>query len=279
MTYFQYFSLLFFPSKNIYTFTGKERDEETGFSYFGARYYDSDLSGLFLSVDPMADKYPSLSPYAYCAWNPIKLVDPDGMKIDLSNLTNEQQSQYHKRIETLKKNEFFCYYYSKLEESNNNYCIQMLDNSDDSKSGYFIPNNNEVGFVDNIHVICQELFHAYQSEIGEYNDCDKSVRETEADIVSFLIAASVYAPCVGISEWDNGITCNPNYVDDNFNLKPDVLGSSQFDRDFTTAVNNRISFYNKRDLEEQLNSPASYIQNNSGREAKAIKLVLSAIYE
>ena len=59
-------------------FTGKEKDSETGYYNFGARYYDSDLSGLFLSVDPMADKYPSLSPYAYCAWNPVKLVDPDG---------------------------------------------------------------------------------------------------------------------------------------------------------------------------------------------------------
>ena len=62
-------------------FTGKERDSETGYSYFGARYYDSDLSGLFLSVDPMADKYPSISPYAYCAWNPMKLVDPDGRDV------------------------------------------------------------------------------------------------------------------------------------------------------------------------------------------------------
>ena len=61
-----------------FTFTGKEKDAETGFSYFGARYYDSDLSGLFLSVDPMADKYPSISPYVYCAWNPVKLVDPNG---------------------------------------------------------------------------------------------------------------------------------------------------------------------------------------------------------
>ena len=32
----------------------------------------------WLSVDPMMDKYPSMSPYNYCAWNPIKLVDPDG---------------------------------------------------------------------------------------------------------------------------------------------------------------------------------------------------------
>ena len=60
------------------SFTGKEKDSETGFYYFGARYYDPVLSGLFISVDPMADKYPSISPYAYCAWNPVKLVDPDG---------------------------------------------------------------------------------------------------------------------------------------------------------------------------------------------------------
>ena len=64
-----------------FTFTGKERDPETGYSYFGARYYDCDPSGLFLSVDPMSDKYQSVSPYAYCAWNPVKLVDPDGEDI------------------------------------------------------------------------------------------------------------------------------------------------------------------------------------------------------
>ena len=60
-----------------YTFSAKERDAETGLSYFGARYYSSDLS-IWLSVDPMSDKYPSLSPYVYCADNPVKLVDPDG---------------------------------------------------------------------------------------------------------------------------------------------------------------------------------------------------------
>ena len=64
-----------------FTFTGKERDSETGFSYFGARYYDSDLMTAWLSVDPMADKYPGLSPYAYCGWNPVRLVDPDGRMI------------------------------------------------------------------------------------------------------------------------------------------------------------------------------------------------------
>ena len=60
-----------------YTFSAKERDPETGLSYFGSRYYSSDLS-VWLSVDPMAAKYPSLSPYVYCANNPVRLVDLDG---------------------------------------------------------------------------------------------------------------------------------------------------------------------------------------------------------
>ena len=60
-----------------YTFSAKERDSETGLSYFGSRYYSSDLS-VWLSVDPMAAKYPSLSPYTYCANNPVRVVDPNG---------------------------------------------------------------------------------------------------------------------------------------------------------------------------------------------------------
>ena len=72
--------LLSRPPAESYTFSAKEKDSETGLSYFGSRYYSSDLS-VWLSVDPMSDKYPSLSPYTYCADNPVKLVDPDGEEV------------------------------------------------------------------------------------------------------------------------------------------------------------------------------------------------------
>ena len=64
----------------MYTFSAKEKDTETGYSYFGSRYYSSDLS-IWLSVDPMSAKYPSLSPYIYCANNPLKYIDPNGEAI------------------------------------------------------------------------------------------------------------------------------------------------------------------------------------------------------
>lgn len=60
------------------TFTGKEKDFESGYHYFGARYYDSELLTGWLSVDPMSDKYPHVSPYNYCDWNPVVIIDPNG---------------------------------------------------------------------------------------------------------------------------------------------------------------------------------------------------------
>ena len=63
-----------------YKFTGKERDVETGYDYFGARYYDSRI-GRWLSVDPMAEKYAGWSPFAYCTNNPIVFTDIDGREI------------------------------------------------------------------------------------------------------------------------------------------------------------------------------------------------------
>ena len=60
-----------------YKYNGKELDEETGLYYYGARYYNPELS-LWLSVDPMVEKYPAFSPYNYTLNNPIIATDPDG---------------------------------------------------------------------------------------------------------------------------------------------------------------------------------------------------------
>ena len=51
------------------------------------------------AVDPMADKYPSMSPYSYCAWNPMKLVDPDGREV--INAHTKKVGELQKKIANL----------------------------------------------------------------------------------------------------------------------------------------------------------------------------------
>ena len=76
-----------FANPYKYKFNGKELDEETGFYYYGARYYDPRIS-IWLSVDPLAEKHPDYTPYAYCANNPIIYVDPDGRDWGISKVVD-----------------------------------------------------------------------------------------------------------------------------------------------------------------------------------------------
>jgi hypothetical protein len=54
-----------------------------GYDY-GARTYFADRYG-WSTMDPLAEKYYSISPYAYCAGNPVNKFDPDGMDWYTSN--------------------------------------------------------------------------------------------------------------------------------------------------------------------------------------------------
>lgn len=65
-------------AKKRYRFCGKEKDEESGLYYYGARYYLS-WTCRFISVDPLADHTPSHSSYMYAHNNPVMYIDPTGM--------------------------------------------------------------------------------------------------------------------------------------------------------------------------------------------------------
>jgi RHS repeat-associated protein len=80
-------------SQKRYKYVGKERDNETGMYYYGARYYAA-WTCRFVSVDPLAEKYPEWSPYVYCADNPVKYIDPDGR--EANDPSENKNSQYLK---------------------------------------------------------------------------------------------------------------------------------------------------------------------------------------
>ena len=191
MTFIQYKTVTINRPVSTATSTGKERDEETSYCYFGARYYDSDLSDLFLSVDPMSDKYPNISPYAYCAWNPVKYLDPDGRTIWLGEYDGTSQKRYDPNEKYAKGTLGYSlnniYHGSKagkfvinsLIRSGSNYFISDSRNPEeknpcfDASNTQIFLNSNDYGR--NEGTLSHELFHAFQHKEGQYNqsmDCE-----------------------------------------------------------------------------------------------------------
>ncbi len=186
-----------FPTPRwTFTFSAKERDSETGLSYFGARYYSSDLS-IWLSVDPQASKYPSLSPYVYCADNPIKLVDPngedwiiDGIRyLPGQNCPDEVSESTRDKWNTM--NEIY-------KTKNGQTLIDAMNGDDchynvssDIKSsgqGSFSPKDKTIylnGNDKSVGTLAHEMFHAYQ----DYNKRSESsiFNEVEANLFSFSV--------------------------------------------------------------------------------------------
>ena len=70
-----------------FKYNGKELDRVHGLDWYdyGARRYDPAFA-QFTHMDPLCEQYPYLSPYAYCAGNPVRYVDPDGRSTWVVNI-------------------------------------------------------------------------------------------------------------------------------------------------------------------------------------------------
>ena len=80
-----------------FRFTGKERDEESFYDYFGARYYDAKV-GRWGQVDPELTSNVSLSSYQYAKLNPLFYIDPDG-KIEIPKEYKDEYPKLYDLIE------------------------------------------------------------------------------------------------------------------------------------------------------------------------------------
>ena len=159
-----------------YLFNAKELDEETGLYYYGARYLDP-TNVAWLSVDPLFEKYVGMTPYGYCAGNPVKLVDADGRKFDTSELSEEQTKVYEDRMQVKRDgSELFNSLYSELEKSDIVYKIRVGE-TENNVPAQFDRRDNSITFssieeTDNTMAVAEEFFHAYQhsENKGKYGE-------------------------------------------------------------------------------------------------------------
>ena len=159
-----------------YLFNAKELDPETGKYYYGARYYDPGLS-LWLSVDPLAVKYPSSSPYVFAANNPIVFTDPDGREVKYAGIKewfDVQMSRlfskgFREQFNELKdsENEVYTYKYNgKSSDAGTQGDIEYRGYNEDRQETFDInykrAKRNDYGGLgrSSKHILFEETFHA-----------------------------------------------------------------------------------------------------------------------
>ncbi len=206
-----------------YKYGTKELDRQNGLDWydFEARQHDP-LVPRFTTMDPMAEKYYSISPYAYCGGNPIRYIDIHGDTIDdVQSL--KQHDLYLSFQKWIRQCLLFAYIYEQLQSSPNHYHIQYgnIDQSIENTNAYFDPNTETIT-IDNdksfsYYVFFEELYHMFQYDQQGLEPLSFLWnREFEAKLIACLLTRLTDCPfpnmIFGITEIMGKINTNPQSI-------------------------------------------------------------------
>ncbi len=170
---------------------GKKLDRMHGLNLYdySARQYDAAI-GQFTSMDPLCEKYYHISPYAYCAGNPVKYVDPDGKAIKIRYVDTKGRVQHFVFRDTGQKG------YVKVPKSRNNFVKNVV-------GAYFY---NKRNFT--------KMFPGEQSGLmklvqREDNKNTVTVKERKNNNAYFHRENTIYWDPFAASENTNGVTISP----------------------------------------------------------------------
>ena len=191
-------------STNLYKYSEKEWQPTFGLNLYDfiARQYDPILC-RFTSPDPLNGKYPQLSPYLYCAANPINITDPTGLKFIKRNMTEKEKAEFQQLAneEYLEGNiPELSFLYNLIANAPEVFIVDYVDEITD-KNGDPISmqlqlsyENNEVARILQISSssppalfnTLEDMFHCYQqSNISKYGDVHNL--EYEAKLFANLV--------------------------------------------------------------------------------------------
>ena len=216
------------PDHQPFKFGGKELDAMYGLNLhdFHARLQIPDLA-RFDRPDPLSWKIPHLSPYLFCANDPVNNTDPTGKIVEYLGADPEREDVIKTCIQTLRNNStVFNEVYDCLESLSDVITVGLGITSDtgngekapgeyrvDEKAIVFNMSNENPSYS----VISEEFYHAYQEanktfNIGEWN------REFEAKVATSVICGEAGAPLGAYTNTDN-------FFLDVYHNKPNVFSS------------------------------------------------------
>ncbi len=249
-------------SSNRYLYNSKEFETANSLNWYdyGFRFYDPQIARWHVQ-DPLAEKYYSISPYAYVANNPIIYIDPDGREIWLYQYDEDgngvAELQYTPGMEYDGDNTFFANAITTLNQMNSVEIGSMvLSDLHVSDNVFGVTNLSAVigdahQFIENaeggsilrmgenfaLEGLAHEMFHGYQHEMGQGGA--SIFNEVEANLFGYSVT-SQYAydntlPFGSATPMGNANAAGRAFENSFYNL----LQSNTFPREqFDTAVQN-----------------------------------------
>mgnify|MGYP002294876555 FL=1 len=159
-------------SVNRYKFGGKETLEPVSLDMldFGARFYDPRIA-RWNTQDPLAEKYFSLSPYNYCAGNPITLVDPTGMFMtDYFNLNGKKV----RHVDDNKTDRYLVLTTSSQES--------IVDQTIEAGGMIDVPTNDMVALMSEIYDRMEQTGLEYGFRVGEKGTLSRIVEGKSGEL-------------------------------------------------------------------------------------------------
>ncbi len=147
-----------------YKYNGKELDRSFGLDWYdyGARWLDG-VGGRWSSMDPLCEKYYDVSPYAYCAGNPVNRIDPNGDSIYIE--TNNGKILFEMGKSNPNSSKYAGKVYSALMDIANNGGEKYINELQNSKNVFIIKKGKQNNFE--AFSIANSLFKFLHSELAD----------------------------------------------------------------------------------------------------------------
>lgn len=279
------------PETNRRKFGAKELTADLGLNLydFAARWHNPALPG-FTTPDPLAEKYRDISPYVYCAADPINLIDPSGMTIDTSKMTEEELALWNEfKNNYMGRSELFKNLYSFLDENEAVLTVRFGStkkkdgtttggNFDSSNNTITLPTINHNHSVDQASIneteSVEELFHAYQRLNSDIYRNVEINKEFEAKTFKVLVNEHSNYPISNFGgDFSLAKDMIESYTDYGNNmgevLKQIIEKDSNFNRDYIITAN-KFAKYN---IEYNIGD-SSYRQQTTSPPVGIINLLL-----
>ena len=155
---------------------------------------DASPDGGDISPDPLCEQTPEISPYAYCAADPVNFIDPTGMTIEYGDsVTDEQRNMLEQYRQEMSKSLLFKMIYDFLNSEEAG--IFTINFGNIESPGQFV--EGDIIYRKNSHgtnlyymAFVEEIIHAFQYAHGQMDDPTIN-KEYEARLLTMWILGEV----------------------------------------------------------------------------------------